>query len=149
MTLIKTFDNFIINFSSKYSLEVLRISLGVIFLWFGFLKFFPGLSSAEALAGDTIHTLTLGVLSPSQALLILAVWESLIGIGFLTKKYLKQTIYLMLFQMMGTFTPLALFPSLTWHYFPISATLEGQYIIKNIVLISGGLVLLSHTKNKE
>ena len=96
MTLIKTFDNFIINFSSKYSLEVLRISLGVIFLWFGFLKFFPGLSSAEALAGDTIHTLTLGALSPSQALLILAVWESLIGIGFLTKKYLKQTIYLVI-----------------------------------------------------
>lgn len=145
MKTLKNIDNLLINFSNKYSLDVLRISLGIIFLWFGFLKFFPGLSSAEKLAGDTINILTLKTLSPSLASLILAVWETLIGIGFLTKKYLKQTIYLMLLQMMGTFTPLVLFPAQTWLFFPVSATLEGQYIIKNLVLIAGALVLLPHS----
>ena len=120
----------------KNSFTAMRISLGIVFLWFGFLKFFPGASSAELLAGKTINALTFGVISPSLANFILAIWESAIGIGFLWGKYLKQTIILMLVQMLGTFTPLVLFPTETWLHFPYSATIEGQYIIKNLVLLS-------------
>lgn len=135
-----------VNITQKQSLMFLRISLGIIFFWFGFLKFFPGASPAEELAGRTINDLTLGLLSPSQANFILAIWESAIGIGFLTGKYLKQTIYLMLLQMIGTFTPLLLYPGETFLHFPYAATLEGQYIIKNLVLVSGALTLLTHSK---
>lgn len=127
--------------TQKQSLIILRISLGIIFFWFGFLKFFPGASPAEELAGKTINMLSFGVISPPLANLILAIWESIIGLGFLFNKFLKFIIYIMLLQMLGTFTPLLLFPSETFLHFPYSLTLEGQYIAKNIVLIAGALVL--------
>jgi len=133
-------------FSKNHSLVFLRLSLGIIFLWFGFLKFFPGVSPAEELAGQTFSSLTLGTLSPFWANMIIAAWETAIGLGFLTGKYLKQTIYIMLLHMLGTFTPLFLYPDLSWRYFPYAASIEGQYIIKNIVLISGALVLLTSNK---
>lgn len=135
--------------SQKQSTTLLRISLGIIFLWFGTLKFFPGVSPAEALAGETLSILSLGVLSPLQANLIIAIWEVIIGLGFLTGRYIQQTVYIMFLHMAGTFTPLLLFPELSWNIFPIAASLEGQYIIKNIVLISGALVLLSHQHEKR
>ena len=73
--------------------------------------------------------------------MILAVWESLIGIGLLTGRAMRLTLLLLWAQMLGTVTPLFLFPAETWNIFPIAPTLEGQYIIKNLVLISAGLVL--------
>lgn len=122
-------------------ITLLRISLGIIFLWFGALKFFPGLSPAQELAGKTIQALTFGFMPPSTAVLLLAVWECLIGLGLLLGVYLRATLLLLWLQMLGTITPLFLFPSLAFTLIPISPTLEGQYIIKNLVLISAGIVI--------
>jgi uncharacterized membrane protein YphA (DoxX/SURF4 family) len=120
---------------------LLRVSLGIVFLWFGALKFFPNLSPAEALATRTIEVLTFGLVQPSLSLPILAAWECLIGLGLITGKFLRATILLLLLQMLGTVTPLFLFPGEAFSQFPVAPTLEGQYIIKNMVLVSAALII--------
>lgn len=126
---------------ADYGLVLMRIALGVVFLWFGALKFFPGLSPAEGLAGRTIEVLSLHTIPYSTAVFILAVWESLIGLGLLTGKFMRATLLLLFVQMLGTLTPLVLFPNETFDRFPYVPTLEGQYIIKNAVLIAGAVIL--------
>ncbi len=120
---------------------LLRLSLGVVFLWFGALKFIPNLSPADELATRTIARLTFGAVQPGASRPALAVWEVAIGLGLLSGWFLRVTILLLLVQMLGTVTPLFLFPDETWKHFPIVPTLEGQYIIKNIVLISAAFVV--------
>jgi len=120
----------------KYGLLILRISLGVIFLWFGVLKFFKGLSPAEELVRNTVYFMDPDIFIP-----ILALWESIIGLGLITGKYMRLTLLLLFLQMPGTTLPLIILPEKVWTIFPYGLTLEGQYIIKNLVLISAGLVL--------
>jgi uncharacterized membrane protein YphA (DoxX/SURF4 family) len=126
---------------ARWSVPFLRVSLGLIFLWFGALKFFPGLSPAEDLAARTIQQLSGGAIVPSTSLPILAIWESLIGLGLISGRFLRATLLLLAVQMAGTITPLFLFPAETFTHFPYAPTLEGQYIIKNIVLIGAAMVV--------
>lgn len=122
-------------------LPLLRISVGVVFFWFGVLKFFPGLSPAEGLATRTIEVMTFGLIPPEISLPILATWECLIGLGLLTGRFMRITLLLLFAQMVGTITPIFFFPSDTFTVVPIAPTLEGQYIIKNLVLASAGIVI--------
>lgn len=126
---------------ARWGVPVLRIGLGVVFLWFGFLKFFPGASPAEALAARTIEVMSFGLVGPAVSLPALAAWESLIGLGLLTGRYLRATLLLLALQMLGTLTPLLFFPEETFSIFPFAPTLEGQYIIKNVVLIGAAMVV--------
>jgi uncharacterized membrane protein YphA (DoxX/SURF4 family) len=126
---------------ARLSVPTLRMGLGLVFLWFGALKFFPGLSPAEDLAARTIQTLTDGAVGPATSLPVLATWECLIGLGLLTGRFLRATLLLLAIQMAGTITPLFLFPAETFSVFPIAPTLEGQYIIKNVVLIGAAMVV--------
>lgn len=126
---------------ARYSISLLRIGLGIVFLWFGVLKFFPGLSPAQELATRTISVLTLGVVQPMVSLPLLALWECLIGLGLIAGRWTRATLLLLWAQMLGTVTPLLLFPAEAFTWFPLAPTLEGQYIIKNIVLVCAGLVI--------
>jgi len=126
---------------AHYGPHLSRIALGVVFLWFGVLKFVPGLSAADELATKTISTLTFGLIGPEVSRPILAIWESLIGVGLLSGVFLRATLLLLVLQMLGTVTPLVLFPAETWKHIPFVPTLEGQYIVKNIVLIAAGIVV--------
>ena len=126
---------------ARVAVPTLRIALGVVFLWFGILKFFPNLSPAETLVGRTIEQLTFGVVRPDVSLPVLAAWESVIGIGLILGRGLRGVLFLLAVQMAGTFTPLLLFPQETFSVFPFVPTLEGQYIIKNIVLIGAAMVV--------
>ena len=126
---------------AEHGLTLMRVALGAIFFWFGVLKFVPGMSPAESLAGRTIETLSFGLVSQQVALLILAVWECAIGLGLLSGRFLRATLFLLFLQMAGTITPLFIFPAETWVVFPVAPTLEGQYIIKNAVLIAGAVIL--------
>ena len=134
-------DAQITTWMAKHGVTFARLALGVVFLWFGALKFFPGLSPAEQLAGRTIERLTFGTITPDLALPILAIWECLIGIGLLTGAALRATLLLLFAQMLGTLLPLAMFPGETFVIFPFVPTLEGQYIIKNVVLISAAIIV--------
>ena len=131
----------ITSWMARHGTGLLRISLGIVFLWFGLLKFFPALSPAEGLAAETIRILTFGLVSPRAALLLLAAWETLIGVGLILGRFLRATLLLLWLQMLGTITPLFLFPGETFTHLPYAPTLEGQYIIKNIVLVAAGIVL--------
>lgn len=140
-TLFNQLDEKITHWMARYGIRLLRISMGIIFLWFGALKFFPGLSPAAELATRTIERLTFGLVAPEVSILLLAVWESLIGLGFISGYFMRATLLLLFFQMLGTITPVFFFPQEVFAIFPYAPTLEGQYIIKNLVLISAGLVI--------
>jgi uncharacterized membrane protein YphA (DoxX/SURF4 family) len=134
-------DTFLTSLMARYGIAVLRLSQGIVFLWFGALKFFPGLSPAEDLAARTISQLTFGLLAPATAVFILAIWECLIGIGLIFNLFMRATLFLLWVQMLGTVTPIFFFPGEVFNVIPYAPTLEGQYIIKNIVLVSAGLVI--------
>ena len=133
-------DPIITDWMARYSMVVLRFGLGVVFVWFGALKLVPGLSPAEDLVRKTIY-----FINPDIFLPILALWEVVIGIGFLiglfTNRFQRLTIFLLFAQMGGTVLPLFLLPEACWTSFPFGLTLEGQYIIKNLVIIGSALVI--------
>ena len=126
---------------ARIGVPVVRMALGIVFLWFGVLKFFPDLSPAQDLAARTIRELTGGAIRPEISLPVLAAWESVIGIGLILGRWLRPVLFLLALQMAGTFTPLLLFPEETFTVFPFVPTLEGQYIIKNFVLIGAAMVV--------
>lgn len=131
----------IIERMEKIGIPLMRVSIGIIFFWFGALKFFDGLSPAQTLAIETIDLMTFGIFTEKVIIYGLATWEVLIGIGMLFNLYIKQTIILLILQMAGTFMPVFLFPGEVFNIFPYSLTLEGQYIVKNLVVISGAIII--------
>ena len=133
-------DRRITRLFADHGITLLRISIGVVFFWFGVLKFWPGLSPADGLALDTIDRLTFGLMPPTPARLGLAVLETAIGLGLILGKALRLTLLMLGGQMLGTVTPLFLFPELTWAQ-SLVPTLEGQYILKNVVLATAGIVI--------
>jgi uncharacterized membrane protein YphA (DoxX/SURF4 family) len=121
---------------ARHGLMILRIALGVVFVWFGALKLVPGLSPAEDLVRATVPLLPGRLFLP-----VLAIWEIVIGLGFLTGRALRLTILLLFLQMPGTLAPTVLLPERVFTVFPFGLTLEGQYIVKNLVLIAAALVI--------
>lgn len=122
------------NWMARYGVLILRISLSIVFFWFGVLKFFPGLSPAQDLAIRTIQILTFGLIPPNLTIILLATWECLIGLGLIFGLFMRTTLLLLWLQMLGTITPMFFFPHEVFTRIPYAPTLEGQYIIKNIVL---------------
>jgi len=138
---IEPLDIRITGWMRKHGIPITRIALGIVFTWFGLLKFFPSLSPAEALASRTIERLSFGHLGPPASLYVLASWEVLIGLGLLAGRFLRITLFLLFVQMAGTMLPLVFFPAETFAKFPYAPTLKGQYIIKNLVLLGAALVV--------
>ena len=125
-----------------------RISLFIIFFWFGILK--PiGLSAAEPLVLKTVDWMP--VLSARQWLAVIGWWEVIIGISFLFRKTTRLAIGLLFLQMAGTFMPLFILPEITFQEngIPFLPTLEGQYIVKNIIIISAALVIGGNMNEKK
>jgi uncharacterized membrane protein YkgB len=114
---------------------LLRISLAIVFIWFGVLKPF-GLSTANPLVARTVVWC-----DPAWFVPLLGWWEVTIGVCMLARPLLRAAILLLLLQMPGTFLPLLLLPDVCFVYVPFVPTLEGQYIIKNLVLISAAIVV--------
>jgi uncharacterized membrane protein YkgB len=134
-------DQKITSWMKKYGLLHLRISLGIIFIWFGILKPF-GLSPAQELVANTVYWF-----SPTWFVPFLGWWEVMIGICLLYKPLIRLGILLMGVQMAGTFLPLILLPNIVYGNTPFVLTLEGQYIVKNIILISAAIVIGSHVRD--
>ena len=133
-------DSKISTFMERWGILAVRISFGIIFIWFGILK--PlGISSAEPLVLATVPWLP--VFEGETWVAIIGWWEVLIGVAFLFKRTIRIAIGLLALQMVGTFLPLIMFPEITFQagYFPYGPTMEGQYIIKNLMIISAALVV--------
>jgi len=123
---------------------LLRWSMGIVFIWFGALKLVPGMSPADGLIRESISFLPFEYFMP-----VLAIWEIVIGIGFLLGRGMRLTIALLFLQMAGTLMPLVVTPDLVWRAFPFILTLEGQYIIKNMVLVSAAVAVGSRLRAAE
>jgi len=134
-------DRAIVRWMAGNGVLLLRLSLGTVFLWFGALKLFPDLSPAESLATRTISALTGGAVVPAVSLPALAAVECVIGLGLLAGRGLRAVLLLLFLQMLGTLAPLLLYPAECFARVPWAPTLEGQYIVKNLVLVSAGIVV--------
>lgn len=129
----------VIDWLARYSVDILRISLGVVFLAFGAVKFVPDASPAQALVERTLDTLSLGLVSGAAALLMTAVAECFIGITLITGKLLRAGLAVLGASLVGIMSPLVLFFT---DMFPSDGpTLEAQYVFKDIVLVAAGLVV--------
>ena len=133
---LNTIDARITRWMAEHGIPLLRIALGIVFVWYGALKLVPGLSPAEELVRDTVPFL------PGDLFVrFLGIWEVAIGLGFLTGRALRLTILLLFLQMGGAMSPIFLLPDRVFTVFPYGLTLEGQYIFKNLVLIAAALVV--------
>jgi uncharacterized membrane protein YkgB len=126
---------------SRRSLSILRISIGIIYIWFGALKFFPGYSPAEDLAIKTIDKLTFSLIPVPVNIILLATWECTIGVLLLAGKWVRTTLVFLFLHMACTFTPLLFFPADSFKYVPYGFTLVGQYIMKNIIIICAAVII--------
>ncbi len=133
---VNQLDKQITRWMARHGLTIARVGLGLVFFWFGALKLVPGLSPAEELVRNTTY-----FVNPDWFLPVLAVWEMAIGLGLIFGVYMRLTLLLLFLQMPGTALPLVLLPDVVWTQFPYGLTMEGQYIIKNLVLVGTALVL--------
>ena len=143
---IVKFDRRVASWMGYYGHRLLRYSLAVIFIWFGLLK--PlGMSPAADLVARTVYWFPPEVFVP-----ILGWWEVAIGVGLLFRPLVRVAIFLLFVQMPGTALPLVLLPGVCFSEFPFGLTLEGQYIIKNLAIISAAIVIggtVRHDSSKD
>jgi len=129
-----------------FSILFARFSLFLVYFWFGILKVFD-LSPATPLV-NALQAQTIPFMNPSQFIFLFGIFEVLIGIGFLIPRLTKIIFYVFLFHMITTIMPLVILPQVVWvgRFIP---TLEGQYIIKNIVLISLAVFIYQYHEKKK
>ena len=133
-----TFNSLYFSFSTKmekHSITIMRIALAIVYIWFGALKIF-NMSPAGELVEETVYWFRPEIFIP-----ILGVCEVIIGLGLLVKKFIPYTILLLLLHMCATLFPVFILQKICFDTFPYCPTLVGQYIIKNVVLIAGALVV--------
>ena len=135
-TIIRDLDESISSMMNTYGIIFLRYSIGIIFIWFGILKPF-GVSPAQDLVANTVYWFD----NKLAFVKFLGWWEVAIGLTMCYKPMIRLSIFLLFIQMPGTFLPLILLPDICFTDFPFGLTLEGQYIVKNLIIISSGLVI--------
>ena len=128
---------------TKFSFHILRLALGIIYFHFGILKFFPDLSPAELLASQTIIRINSTWFDANSALFYLAILECALGLALIFNVFMRVAFVLFLMHMAGTFLPLFMLPELTFKISPLAPTMEGQYILKNIVFVAAGWAVFS------
>jgi uncharacterized membrane protein YkgB len=139
------FNSFYFSFSDKiekHSVVIMRIALAIVYIWFGTLKVI-GLSPAGDLVERTVFWF-----KPELFIPVLGICEVIIGLGLLIKRFVPITILLLLLHMIATIFPLFILTDACFDAFPYRPTLVGQYIIKNLVLVAGALVIAGkHNKS--
>lgn len=136
------------NWLTQNAMNLLRISIGVIYMWFGALKYFPNLSPADQLAKDTIHLITFGLIPSGVSIILLAIWETALGFVLIMGVWKRVVFYVLLLHMVCTFVPLFFFTDVSFTNSPYAFTLVGQYIMKNLIIIAAALVLNAHSTGK-
>lgn len=140
---LHTLDLKVISFLKRYHILIARIAMFVVFFWFGALKVLS-LSPAGPLA-ETLTERTVGLEYFGTLFLALSLIECLIGILFLIPRAIRVVIPLLLIHMAVVSSPMLLVPDLVWQGF-LTPTLEGQYIIKNIVIVALAIAVAADTK---
>ena len=138
---LEQFDVWFIHLLRKLSMPAARIALFIVFFWFGILKII-GTSPANPLVEDLMRT-TLPFMTWETFIVIFSLYEIIIGISFLIPRLARFAIALLIPHMVMTVLPLILLPTMTWQGF-LTPTLEGQYIIKNLVIIALAMSVAAH-----
>ncbi|MGH2385353.1 MAG: DoxX family membrane protein [Candidatus Limnocylindria bacterium] len=125
---------------ARHSISLLRISLGLVFLGFGILKFFPGMSPAEPLAAQTLDILTFGLIPERIGLVMVAGLESTIGLLLLSGRWLRVALALLAVELVGILSPIVLLPAEMFRGL-FAPTLAGQYVLKDIIVAAAGMVV--------
>ena len=142
--LVDRLDETAIQLTSRYGALLLRLSLGLTFVWFGALKVIES-SPVGDLVANTVYWFRPEVFVP-----LLGYWEIVVGLGLLTGKALRTTLVFFLLQMAGTFLVLVIKPDVAFQDGnPLLLTTEGEFVIKNLILISGGLVVGSTIETRR
>lgn len=130
---------------TRYSITALRISMGAVLFGFGILKYFPGVSPAEDMVMATTHLLSFGlvpaVVPYGVAMALTATLECAIGLLLITGRCLRLTIALLVVQLTGILSPVVLLTGQIFagpYHMP---TLEGQYVLKNVILLAAAMVI--------
>jgi len=129
----------------RYSVPALRVAVGAVFVAFGVLKFFPGVSPAEDLAIKTIERLSFGLVPWRIGVVGTASLECFIGICLLANRWMRLALWLLAVELLGVLAPVPLFPGRLFsgpHHAP---TLEGQYVLKDVILVAAGMVIVAGT----
>lgn len=132
----------------KRHFQYLSISIGLVYFYFGFLKFFPNYSPAEEIAMHTLDEISFGLIPCSALFLVLAIWETLIGISLIFNLKKSWGIKVALVHMVMTFSPFIVLPEESFQAESFLPSLLGQYIYKNVVIIAGLLILWKNEKTK-
>jgi uncharacterized membrane protein YphA (DoxX/SURF4 family) len=135
-SLVDRVDRVVIPFLRRVAVPVLRVSLGVVFVWFGMLKILE-VSPVSQLVAKTVYWVDPDVIVP-----LLGVFEVTVGVLLLLGRALRLTLLLFLVQMVGTFLTFIVLPDVTFRDGnPLLLTVEGEFVVKNLVLISAALVV--------
>lgn len=135
---IKRFDRIdrrVADTMGRFGMPMMRVALGIVFVWFGALKL-VGISPAADIVARTVF-----FFPPEDFLPVLGAWEVLIGVFLLYRLLIRVGIFLLFLQIPGTFLPVVLTPDLVFTVFPYGLTVEGQYIVKNLVIIGAALAV--------
>ena len=143
MRALQMVDNAIHRFLLAHSIAMLRIIVGLIFLAFGLLKYFPDVSPVEGLTIKTTDALTFDLVPGHVAIVIIASLECIIGLLLIAGRWLRIAIYLLAGQLIGVLAPLVLFTGRLFDGPHNAPTLEGQYVIKDLILVAAGFVIAS------
>jgi uncharacterized membrane protein YphA (DoxX/SURF4 family) len=128
-----------------HSVAVLRIALGAVFLGFGVLKFFPGVSPAEDLVGATTQLLTFDLISPRVSLVAVATLECFIGACLIAGRLMRLAVWLLALQLVGILAPLVFLTDRLFAGPHGAPTLEGQYVLKDVILFGAAMVVAAGT----
>ncbi len=141
-TLWDRLDRKIVAFLGRWAIPALRISLGVVFAWFGALKVF-GVTPVTDLVADTVYWV-----DPDWFVPVLGVAELVVGLGLITGVALRAVLAIFALQMVGTFLVLVVQPDVAFQDGnPFRLTVEGEFVVKNLVLLSAGLVVGSTVRS--
>ena len=138
---LERLDRRVLAFLEGAALPLLRLSLGVGFVWFGILKI-VGQTPVAKLVADTVYWL-----DPDWFVPFLGVFEVLVGVGLLLGRLQRIVLALFALHMIGTFLVLVVQPDVAFqHDNPLLLTTEGEFVVKNLVLLSAGLMIGSRVK---
>jgi uncharacterized membrane protein YkgB len=139
LSLVFRLDESLLNILRRRSITALRLALGSVFLWFGALKIL-GSSPVAVLIQETYSFMPITVF-----MLVLGVWEMVIGLGIIFKRALRCVLILLGFHLVGTFTAIWFNPSIFFvQGVPFCLTVDGEFVIKNLVLITAALVIAGY-----
>jgi uncharacterized membrane protein YkgB len=141
---IPQIDDAITAFLQRWSITVLRVSVAVVFIWFGALKVFD-VTPVTDLVANTVYWV-----DPDWFVPVLGLFEIVVGVGLLVRRALRAMLGLFALQMVGTFLVLVIQPDVAFQDGnPLLLTVEGEFVIKNLVLLAAGMVVGATVRRRQ